>query len=75
MRLIAQSLTSGKFLCPSLVDGQPEWVVGLREAGGGVMVDFESLAQIVLDHCDSDDLVVFIDLDRLGTFNDYPVVS
>ena len=73
MRLIAQSLTSGKFLCPSLDDGQPVWVVGLREAGGGVMADFESLAQTVLDHCDSDELVVFIDLDRLGTANDYPV--
>lgn len=74
MRLIVQSLHTGKFLCPNLVDGSPEWVASLREAGGGVSADPEMLAQLVIDHCDADDMPVFIDLDRLGTANDYPVV-
>ena len=32
-RLLVQSATTGRFLCPSLEDGQPVWVVSLREAG------------------------------------------
>lgn len=75
MRLIVQSLNTGKFLCPSLEDGSPVWVSSLREAGGGVLTDFESIAQLALDHCDFDDMPVFIDLDRLGTANDYPVTA
>lgn len=73
MRLIVQSLATGMFLCPSLDDGTPVWVKSLREAGGGVMTDFEALAQVAMDHSDFDDMPVFIDLDRLGTANDYPV--
>jgi hypothetical protein len=72
MRLLVQSLATGRFLCPSLEDGQPVWVASLREAGGGVVADVEMAHQLVVDNCDSDDLPVLIDLDRLGTFNDYP---
>ena len=72
MRYLVQSQATGRFLCPSLEDGQPEWVASLREAGGGVMGDLESAVHLAQD-CDFDDLPVVIDLDRLGTLNDYPV--
>ncbi|NPC57013.1 hypothetical protein [Caenimonas soli] len=71
-RLLVQSASTGRFLCPSLEDGQPEWVVSLREAGGGVVADVETAYQLVLDNCEPDDQPILIDLDRLGTFNDYP---
>ena len=71
MRLLIQSSTSGKFLCPSLDDGQPIWVGSLKEAGGGVVADVESAVQLVEDHCDFDDKPVLVDLDRLGTALDY----
>lgn len=75
MRLVIQSANTGKFLCPSLDDGAPVWVVGLREAGGGVVSDVEALLEWVAEYCEVDDVPVLVDLDRLGTANDYPVVS
>jgi hypothetical protein len=71
MRLLVQSLATGRFLVPSLEDGQPVWVVSLREAGGGVVDDPESAQQLVQDCCDFDDEPTVVDLDRLGTSNDY----
>jgi len=71
MRLLIQSLATGRFLAPSLEDGQPEWVASLREAGGGVVRDSESIVQLLQDHTEADDEAVVIDLDRLGTINDY----
>lgn len=73
-RLLIQSATTGKFLCPNPVDGSPEWVASLREAGGGVFGDLEQAHQLVHDNCDFEDQPILIDLDRLGTANDYPVV-
>ena len=73
MRLLVQSLSTGRFLCPSMQDGQPEWVASLREAGGGVVNDVEQAQQLVQDNCDFDDMPILIDLDRLGTANDYGV--
>lgn len=72
MRLLIQSLATGRFLCPSIEDGQPVWVASLREAGGGVVRDVESAHQLVQDNCEFDDQPVMVDLDRLGTINDYP---
>jgi hypothetical protein len=71
MRLLVQSLATGRFLVPSLEDGQPVWVVSLREAGGGVVDDPEAAQQLIQDWCDFDDKPIAIDLDRLGTANDY----
>ena len=71
MRLLIQSLATGRFLAPSIEDGQPEWVASLREAGGGVVADIETAQQLVQDNCDFDDQPILIDLDRLGTANDY----
>lgn len=73
MRLIVQSTTTGRFLAPSLEDGLPEWVVSLRDAGGGVVSDMETAHQLMDDHSDFDDRCIVVDLDRLGTANDYPV--
>lgn len=72
MRLLVQSLATGRFLCPSLEDGQPSWVASLREAGGGVVFDVEAAVQLLADCCDSEDMAVLVDLDRLGSANDYP---
>lgn len=73
MRLIIQSMTTGKFLCPSLDGGEPVWTKNLRDAGGGVVSDIETAQQLFEDNCDFDDGAVLVDLDRLGTVNDYPV--
>lgn len=71
MRLLIQSKTTGKFLCPALDGGEPVWVVCLREAGGGVISDMDAVNQLVEDNCDFEDMPTLIDLDRLGTVNDY----
>lgn len=73
MRLLVQSLSTGRFLCPSAEDGQPTWVASLREAGGGVVTELDSAHQLLQDCCDFEDQPVLIDLDRLGTANDYPM--
>lgn len=48
MRYVIQSGTTGQFLAPSFEDGQPEWVMLLREAG--VVEDLETCAQLIEDH-------------------------
>ena len=74
-RLLIQSRVTGCFLCPSLNGDEPVWVFSLREAGGGVVADMESVHQLVEDHCDFEDQPLLVDLDRLGTVNDYPVLE
>ena len=71
MRLLIQSQSTGRFLAPSLEDGQPEWVASLKESGGGVVFDLESAHQLVQDWCEPEDKPQLIDLDRLGTEADY----
>ncbi|WP_341888386.1 hypothetical protein [Variovorax sp. YR752] len=70
MRLIVQSLVTGKFLAPSADDGQPEWVRSLGQSGGGVVDDAERATQLVHDWTDLDDEAVIVDLDVLGTAHD-----
>lgn len=72
MRLLIQSRSTGRFLVPDDL-GQPVWVESLRESGGGVVFDPENAQQLIEDHCDFDDQPVVIDLDRLGTADDYPI--
>lgn len=74
MRLLIQSQSTLRFLCPSLDGGEPVWVSSLREAGGGVVSDVETAVQLVEDNCEFEDQPILIDLDRLGTANDYPVL-
>lgn len=71
MRLLVQSLSTGKFLCPCPDGGEPVWVASLRLAGGGVVADLETADQLAQDHCDFDDMPCIVDLDRLGTENDH----
>ena len=73
MRLLIQSLVTGKFLCPALDGSEPMWTGSLREAGGGVVHTIEEAHQLFEDNCDIDDGAVVVDLDRLGTANDYPL--
>ena len=75
MRLLIQSQSTLRFLCPSLDGGEPVWVSSLREAGGGVVADVETACQLVQDNCEFEDQPILIDLDRLGTMNDYPVTG
>ena len=75
MRLLIQCGVTGRFLCPSLDGGEPEWVQSLKEAGGGVVTDLDTAHQLVHDNCDYEDRPHLVDLDRLGTADDYPVVS
>lgn len=71
MRLLIQSMSTGRYLVPDPRDGQPTWVTSLRQAGGGVLDEYERAAQLIEDHCDFDDAPVVVDLDRLGTEHDY----
>lgn len=70
-RYLIQSKATGKFLCPDMEGGEPVWIASLREAGGGVFADMEDVHQLVQDNCDFEDQPFVIDLDRLGTINDY----
>ena len=69
-RLLIQSRSTGRFLVPG-DDGQPEWVADLKQVGGGVLDDMERCVQIIADHADFEDMPQVVDLDRLGSFNDY----
>lgn len=71
MRLLIQSQSTGRFLVPSLEDGQPGWVASLKEAGGGVVFDVDAAHQLVQDWCEPEDMPQLVDLDRLGTEADY----
>ena len=71
MRLLVQSLDTGRFLVPSLDDGAPVWVPSLREAGGGVTDDAETALELARDWAEAGERVQVVDLDRLGTADDY----
>lgn len=63
MPFVIQSGTTGQFLAPSFVDGQPDWVMLLREAG--VVQDLESCAQLIEDHTELFHRPLVVDLDNL----------
>lgn len=69
-RLVIQSKATGRFLVPG-DDGQPEWCTDLKRIGGGLLDDMEHAFQIIHDHADFDDQPQVVDLDRLGSVNDY----
>lgn len=73
MRYIVQSLDTGRFLVPDAIGGGVEWVASLREAGGGVVADLDHVRHLVLDWCEPEDHLIVIDLDRLGSAQDYPI--
>ena len=63
-RYVIQSGTTGQFLAPSVEDGQPEWVMLLKEAG--IVDDLESCAQLIEDHTEPFHRPQVIDLDELS---------
>lgn len=69
-RYIIQSAATGRFLAPNAEDHQPEWVVSLRLAGGGITDDLERVQQLIDDWADFDDKPQVIDLDSLGLQTD-----
>nr|WP_315465913.1 hypothetical protein [uncultured Rhodoferax sp.] len=72
MRLVVQSKATGFVLIPSMDDGgQFEWTNDLKRIGAGVVRDFEHAAQLVEDHTDFEHVPQIVDLDRLGTSEDY----
>lgn len=73
-RYLVQSKTTGRFLCPSLEGGSVEWVSDLKASGGGVIADLDECIEMINEYSDFDDQCQVIDLDRLGTVNDYPVI-
>ena len=70
-RFVIQSAATGRFLAADPDGGGAMWVSLLQQAGGGVTDDMERIAQLVGDYCEPDDFPQVVDLDRLGTANDY----
>lgn len=70
-RFVIQSASTGRFLTADPRGGEPCWVSLLQQAGGGVTDDPERIAQLVADYCDPEDLAQVVDLERLGTADDY----
>lgn len=73
MRYLIQSVETGKYLCPSLIDGSPEWVSRLISAGGGVILDYEEAVRMAAEYSEIGEKCDIVDLDRLGTRNDYEI--
>lgn len=67
-RYVIQSAFTGQFLAPSMEDGQPEWVMSLRDAA--VVDDLESCAQLIEDHTDPWNRPQVVDLDCLHALPD-----
>lgn len=63
-RFVIQSGTTGQFLAPSFEDGQPEWVMLLKEAG--IVFDIEDCVQLIEDHTEPFHRPQVIDLDELS---------
>ncbi|GGH53745.1 hypothetical protein GCM10010975_09630 [Comamonas phosphati] len=70
-RYVIQSAATGRFLTADPDGGEPCWVSLLQQAGGGVTDDRERVAQLMADYCEPEDFPQVVDLDRLGTVNDY----
>lgn len=64
MRLIVQSLETGRFLAPG-EDGQPEWMLSLVRASGGIVDDPERAFQLAQDWAEHGESVEIVDLDSL----------
>lgn len=70
MRLLVQSCDTGRFLVPDL-EGGVLWVRSLRDAGCGVLADPEEAVQVAQEWAEAGEVVQVVDLDRLGTADDY----
>lgn len=70
-RYLVQSESTGCFLAPSIIDGTPEWVRRLRDAGGGVVFDLESAQAMAIEYAERGESFFVVDIDRLGSAFDY----
>lgn len=59
---VIQSAFTGAFLAPDS-DGVPGWVMLLTEAGQ--VSDYETAAEIIIEHLDHCHKAVIVDLDKL----------
>ena len=59
---VIQSVETGKFLAPNYC-GVPDWVMLLTDAG--LVSDYETAAEMILEHLDSCHKVIIINLDDL----------
>ena len=71
MRLVVQSKATGFVLIPSPEGDAPEWTNDLKRIGAGVVRDMEHAVQLVEDHTDFEHVPQIVDLDRIGTAEDY----
>lgn len=70
-RYLVQSKDTGCFLVPDPDGGEPLWEPSLRESGGGVVTDHNEAVRMGIEYIEQGEAVQVIDLDRLGTANDY----
>ncbi|MBS1771200.1 MAG: hypothetical protein JSS77_16235 [Acidobacteria bacterium] len=63
MAYVIQSATTGAFLSPNPEDGQPEWVMLLRDAVA--VDDLETCAQLIEDHTEPFHRAQVVDLTQL----------
>lgn len=73
MRLVVQSKATGFVLIPSPEGGEPEWTNDLKRIGAGVVTDMEHAFQLIEDYTDFEHVAQIVDLDRIGTAQDYKV--
>lgn len=66
MPFVIQSGVTGHFLTPNPDDGQPEWVMLLRDACP--IDDLETCVQIIEDHVDFGSLPTVVDLTSLHSY-------
>lgn len=62
-RYVVQSSFTGAFLAPDPDDGQPRWVMLLRDAFA--LSDFETTAEMIADHVDPFHKAQIVDLEEI----------
>lgn len=70
-RLLIQSTATGRFLVPSCeFPHSPEWVASLKDAGPGILSDYEAAHYLIEEYAEVDEFCSIVDLDIFGTIND-----
>lgn len=70
-RYLVQSLDTGRFLVPDFEEGEPRWETSLMHAGAGIVREYDRAIQLAKDWAEIGEAVRIVDLDRLGTADDY----
>lgn len=70
LRLLIQSTVTGRFLVPGAeFPHSPEWVLSLRDAGAGILSDYEAAHYLIEEYAEFDEFCHIVDLDLIGTVN------